>query len=238
MICERSHGLTTGISGHERPRFDTECLLTPAGIALAPIQIMLLKTAPAPMPTRSEATHHHLATLSDWIHRAQQQAACYHYNETKQAVRAVRMQPNEADAAAHLYELHSDLIRALASEEYRKRSGSRHGPGVDVDDVVQEAYILMLRSLVRYSGSDFRTHLRSALRDRIRTYLDSRLYQSAGSTDDRPEVDNTSTAGRDVETAPLPLTQIVGDMLDTGALSSNEEQQATLESLWHQLQAA
>ena len=190
------------------------------------------------MPTRQEATERHLATLSDWIARAQQQAACYHYNETKQAVRAVRMRPDEADAAASLFELHRDLITALADEEYRKRSGSAHGPGIDCADVVQEAYILMLRSLVRYSGSDFRTHLRSALRDRIRTYLDSQLRHGAKGTDNRPPVDNTSTAGRDVEAAPLPLTSIVQSMVRDGALSDSAEQQRTLDSLWNQLQAA
>jgi DNA-directed RNA polymerase specialized sigma24 family protein len=172
------------------------------------------------------------------MHRARKQAECYHYNETKQAIRACRMRPDEADAAASLFELHRDLITAISSQEYRKRSGSRHGPGIGVQDVVQEAYILLLRSLVRYDGRDFRMHLRSALRDRIRTYLDSRLYQSAHSTDNRPTVDNTSTALRDVETAPVSLSGIVSDMLGSGALSDSAEQQTSLESLWHQLQAA
>jgi len=188
------------------------------------------------MPDRSKQTEKHLATLSDWIDRACAAASRYRYNETKQAVQAVPMSDRESAAASRLYELHSDLIASLSREEHYKRTrGAGDRPGVSVDDVMQEAYILMLRALVRYRGGGFRAHLRYALRDRIRTYLDSKTRLPDPGPENRPPVEATSTAGRSTEHPHVDVASIVGRMVADGTLSEDSEQQADLEALWGRL---
>lgn len=188
------------------------------------------------MPDRSKQTEKHLATLSDWIDRACAAASRYLYNETKQAVRSVPMSERESAAASRLYELHSDLIASLARDEHYKRTrGAGDRPSVSVEDVMQEAYILMLRALVRYQAGSFRAHLRYALRDRIRTYLDSETRLPDPGHERRGPVRSTSTAGRSTELSHVDVVGIVGRMVADGALSSDAEQQEDLEALWARL---
>jgi len=188
------------------------------------------------MPDRSKQTEKHLATLSDWIDRACAAASRYRYHETKQAVQAVPMNDRESAAASRLYELHSDLIASLVrSAHYKRARGSGDRPGVTVGDVMQEAYILMLRALVRYEGGSFRVHLRYSLRGRIRDYLNSQIHLPDPGPKRRPTVRSTSTAGRSTEHGRVDIAGIVDRMVADGTLSEDAEQQSELEALWGRL---
>ena len=181
-------------------------------------------------------TQDHIATLKDWISKAREEAQRHDRHQTKQAVQNQPMSAEESEAAGHLFALHEDIIFSIAKEEYDKRQvGHADRVGVELDDVLQESYILMLRALVMYKGGTFRNHLRNAFRDRLRDYLDSQLQVYDPGEANRPAIPNNSTAGRSTALPGFQVHSIVGDMVEDGDLSSTAEEQAEIEDLWDRL---
>ena len=176
-----------------------------------------------------------LDALSDWIERAQQEAALCVYHETLMAVRRTPMNEAEADAAMQLYQEHRGMIEGIARTEYTKRLGHIDEPVVGVDDVVQESYILMLRALVTYTGGPLCRHLRRAIRQRVRGYLDSQLDTVSPSPDTRPDVDQSSTAGRSTEMPQVSIHRLVDAMVAGGELADTDEEAERLRALWARL---
>jgi DNA-directed RNA polymerase specialized sigma24 family protein len=149
------------------------------------------------------------------------------------------MEPEEREAAGHLYAMHMDTIEAICRQAYDARSsGHRDSPAVPFEDVLQEAYVLMLRALVSYDpGRPFKLFLRRSFRDRVQDYLDTTLRvpdQRPEKTELKPE----PRRQRQPDRAPMQrfdLASIVEEMVEGGDLAAGAAEAERLRRLWHRL---
>lgn len=122
----------------------------------------------------------------------------------------------EAARDAHrLYQQHRAEIKEICRHAYEKTTRSSEQPPLDLEDVLQESYLLFLRCLVRYDpeqgGMD--TYLRHALRSRVTDYLRSRSTRQA-----EPEESRSRGQAAEVDVVDEVRTLIDEGRLDGGAL--------------------
>jgi RNA polymerase sigma factor (sigma-70 family) len=135
---------------------------------------------PTTSPTEPESADL-LRILSSWHARAQSAAQRHATHATKRAVRQTEMSEAEQAAAHALYREHKGLIRRICSAALSKARQSPEQPPLSLPDLMQEAYVLFLRALVRYDPAkgSMDTYLKHALRSRITDYLRSRSERVA-----------------------------------------------------------
>jgi len=175
----------------------------------------------------------HLDKLRSWQRRAQAAADDASHNGTKQAVEETTMTDAEREAAGQLFSALEDTIFRVCEHSYRKAIESEgEKPAVELEDVLQETYVLFLRSLVRYDPekSDLQTYLLHALRRRVEVYLRSRSERRQ--EDDRPPVRNSERfQGHSTQDGKGPeidilsgfdVIEIVNELVEEGHLDGGE----------------
>jgi RNA polymerase sigma factor (sigma-70 family) len=180
-----------------------------------------------------------LSALRPWRARAQTEAQKHSYHSTKKAVQAVEMTEDEREAAGHLYNRHADTIEAICRQAYNARStGHEDSPSIPFEDVLQEAYVLLLRALVSYDpGRPFKLFLRRSFRDRVQDYLDTTLRVP----DQRPEENELRPEPRrqrQPDRAPMKrfdLASILEEMVEDGDLADSAAEAERLRRMWRRL---
>ena len=174
----------------------------------------------------------YITQLSDWQVRARTAAEDHDHNETKRAVNEVEMTKPEREAAGHLFSLMENTIHEVCSHALKKTRQAPTQPPLELQDVLQESYILFLRALVHFDPEkgSLRTYLLHALRSRVTDYLRSKSHE----IDDRREEDREPLPSR----SSLPgfdVPKIVDEMVEDGQLSSTEQEQKRIERMWERL---
>jgi len=173
-----------------------------------------------------------LDALSDWQRWARVVADEAGQHGTKKAVERVRMTEEEQKAVSRLYAGHQAIIEGICRDAYDARVRAKEDePSVSLEDVEQEAYILLLRALVRHEGKrDFERFLRRPFRDRVQDYLDSRLEHYPNEpAEDRDPLPSTTSFEH------LDIVLVVDELVENLRLSDTAEEQAELENLWAEI---
>jgi hypothetical protein len=140
---------------------------------------------------------------------------------------------------AYLYDHHSDVIAELCQQAHAKARTGTYQPTLQLEDMVQEAYILFQRVLVSYhQDKDLEDHLRSALPQRIKRYLQSRSEE----LDDRPrrEGDRQPVRNRRESRSFAPgydIPAITAELIQSGRLATGSEEEEALRERWRSLRS-
>ncbi|AFH22439.1 hypothetical protein OSG_eHP25_00090 [environmental Halophage eHP-25] len=124
-------------------------------------------------------TEHYLNQLDDWFSEVKEKKSQYRRHQAKKAVREMNPSESEADSLYSLFALHAETIYYACKKGLQSytKSGYEDAPGIELKDVLQEAYILFLRSLAGYdrNGASLDNYLENDLPGRIRDYLRTQL---------------------------------------------------------------
>jgi hypothetical protein len=127
----------------------------------------------------------YLDRISDWQTRAQQEAEQHSHASTKKAVRECPPTDSEAGALYQLFALRAETVYHVAREELERAS---EVDALELQDVLQEAYVLYQRSMVQYDPErgTLKNYLAHALRQRIKGYI--QRHSATTSEDGESEV--------------------------------------------------
>lgn len=160
-----------------------------------------------------EATY--LDRISDWQARAQQEAEQHDHASTKKAVQNCPPTDSEAGALYQLFASKAETVYHVAREELEHASETN---ALTLEDILQEAYVLYQRSMVRYDPErgTLKNYLAHALRQRIRDYIEK---HSATTSEDESEVTDTEAV------APgFSIPALYNELKEEGRVADTAEQ--------------
>jgi hypothetical protein len=182
---------------------------------------------------------HALSALSTWLDKAKEEARRHgRHNRTMKAVQNTALSTREREAMSFLYDYYSPVIAELCQQAYSKARTGTYQPTLELEDLVQEAFILFQRVLVAYDGGDLEDHLRSALPQRVKRYLQSRSEE----LDDRPrrEEDRQPVRNRRESRSFAPgydLSAITDNLIKSGRLATGSDEEQRLRERWRSLRS-
>lgn len=119
-----------------------------------------------------------LQAIEGWRARAREEADKHARHSTKKAVQNCPPTDNAARALFDIFAAHAERICHICRETHEVYTTSSHSdePSLDLEDLLQEAYPLFLRAMVRHEG-DVGDHLQRAFRDRVKDYIETILTE-------------------------------------------------------------
>jgi hypothetical protein len=133
----------------------------------------------------SEGDEPDMDAIKAWQEEARTVADEAGRHGTKKAVQECPPSDEAARALFEAFAIEAEVVFHVCREAYQAYTDSGHEdePHLSLEDLLQEAYVLFQRSMVRFQGErTLERHVRRPFRDRVRAYLDAQL-----STYDDPE---------------------------------------------------
>lgn len=134
-----------------------------------------------------------LEAIEEWKGEAREEAERHARHATKEAVQNCPPEEGAARALFDVFAAHAERIFHICREAHEVYMTSSHSdePSLDLEDVLQEAYPLFLRAMVRHEDREVGDHLQRAFRDRVRGYIETTLTER-DDEDDRPALADDS----------------------------------------------
>lgn len=134
-----------------------------------------------------------LDAIEEWKQDARKEAEEHSRHSTKKAVQNCPPTDTAAPALFRIFAVHAEQVFHICREAHVVYTQSAHAdePGLDIEDLLQEAYPLYLRAMVRHKDREVSDHLQRAFRDRVKDYVETVLTER-DDPDDRPELEDES----------------------------------------------
>ncbi|MCS3827426.1 hypothetical protein GGP85_002896 [Salinibacter ruber] len=134
-----------------------------------------------------------LQAIEGWKEKAREEAQRHARHATKEAVQNCPPADGAARALFDIFATHAERIFHICRQAHEVYTTSSHSdePALDLDDLLQEAYPLFLRSMIRHTDRGVGDHLQRAFRDRVRDYVETTLTER-DDPDDRPALKDES----------------------------------------------
>jgi len=164
----------------------------------------------------------YLDRISDWQARARAEADKHNTHQNKRAVQNCPPSDAEAGALFCLFATWADRVYGIAKHTLQSHSETGHTdePGLELEDLLQEGYILFQRAMVRAESEN---EMASRLRARMAEYCKSQLVE-------RDDPDDRSPVGDDHEVAPgFSIPALYNELKEEDRLPRRAER------LWDQL---
>lgn len=137
-----------------------------------------------------------LEAIEGWKEKAREEAQRHSRHSTKKAVQNCPPGEGAARALFDVFAVHAERIFHICRQAHEIYATSSHSdePSLDLDDLLQEAYPLYLRAMVRHDDREVGEHLQRAFRDRVRDYVETILTDRDDPDDRDPVVDESRVA--------------------------------------------
>lgn len=134
-----------------------------------------------------------LQAIEDWKAEARKEAERHDHHSTKQAVENCPPTDKAAPALFDIFAANAERIYMICHEAHTVYTESSHAdePSLSLGDLLQEAYPLFLRSMVRHKDRDVSQHIQRAFQDRVIGYVETILTER-DDPDGRSELEDQS----------------------------------------------
>ncbi len=134
-----------------------------------------------------------LQAIEEWKQAARKEAESHSHHATKKAVENCPPTDEAAPALFDIFAANAERIYMICHDAHTVYAESSHAdePSLALEDLLQEAYPLYLRAMVRHKGRDVAQHIQRAFKDRMIDYVETILTER-DDPDGRPPIADES----------------------------------------------